>query len=60
MALIKKEVKEVLGIGENELISKKTYIGGEDIIKRILCSIWTGISKVSTNWLRNEKRAKGK
>lgn len=60
MALIKKEVKEVLGIGENELISKKTYIGGEDIIKRILRSIWTGISKVSTNWLRNEKRAKGK
>jgi len=60
MALIKKEVKEVLGIGENELISKKTYSGGEDIIKRILRSIWTGISKVSTNWLRTERRQKDK
>ena len=48
--LFKKTISEGMKLKDKELTSKKIYSGGEDIIKRILTSIWEETTGVSTTW----------
>lgn len=45
-----KTVAEVIGAKEKVLKSRRVYSEGEDIIIRILTSIWEDINKEETTW----------